>query len=242
MVTDGDDLGSLPSHVHGEHDHSNYNEMGKVDDDDGDEQGDERSEDSEDEREPCMDALFAVSVRSVGLCVNANGHATNDTQSRSMRKPPTREEEHANDVMFCTTRTATETVSQLLNCIGRSCTQDPSMLLVLGSVLLKVLSCYEALYESEIGRLVVSNTPLPNGCEDMSSRRHHSDSSQSGDQHSTAPSQPSESTKYTVPLTIPLTTGVFNLSRATETKVKAQLLLCEVQTLSQVCQALYRRV
>lgn len=47
---------------------------------------------------------------------------------------------------------------------------------------------------------------------------------------------------YTVPFTIPLTISAFNLSRATETKMKAQLLLCEVQTLSQVFRALGRRV
>ncbi|KAJ5207933.1 Ribosomal protein L10e/L16 [Penicillium cf. viridicatum] len=137
------------------------------------------------------------------------------------------------------TRSATETVSRLLNCTAGSCARDPSIL-VLGSILLEFLAWYEALYQSEIGVLGLSATPSPNGREDMGSN-----SSQSGNGHSTGLSQPSESMKYsiyTAPLTIPLTVGAFNLSRATETKMKAQLLLCKVQTLSQVCQALDRRV
>lgn len=40
---------------------------------------------------------------------------------------------------------------------------------------------------------------------------------------------------YTVPLTIPFSVGTLNISRTTETKMMAQLLLCQLQNLHQVC-------
>ncbi|KAJ5515086.1 Ribosomal protein L10e/L16 [Penicillium fimorum] len=189
-VTGGDNLGSLPTHVHLEHGHSSYDDTREMDDDNGSQEGDEVPEHPEEEQEPCIAIacrmLYSLYEFIQSDCVN--GNATNDAQSCNMRKPPTPEEEEpASDVVFCTTRSATETVSRLLNCTGRSCAQDSSMLLVLGSVLLKILSWYEALYESEINGLGLPST-LPNGCEDVSSQRHHSDSSQSGNKHSTGPS------------------------------------------------------
>lgn len=215
IVTGGDSLGSLP-------------EM--------------RRDPEDDQHESCI-AVACRTLSSLYQFVQSdcvNGHTTNHNKSHNILKPPTPEESPANDVVFCTTRSATETVSRLLNCTGTSCVHDPSILLVLGSILLRILTWYEALYRSEIGGLGLSAPPLRNGREDMGSN-----SSQSGNEHSTDLLQPSKSmeeSRYTVPLTIPLTIGAFNLSRATETKMKAQLLLCEVQTLSQVCQTLDRRV
>ncbi|CAI7573374.1 unnamed protein product [Penicillium discolor] len=215
IVTGGDRLGSLP-------------EM--------------RRDPEDDQHESCI-AVACRTLSSLYQFVQSdcvNGHTTNHNKSHNILKPPTPEESPANDVVFCTTRSATETVSRLLSCTGTSCVHDPSILLVLGSILLRILTWYEALYRSEIGGLGQSAPPSRNGREEVGSN-----SSQSGNEHSTNLLQPSESMEesiYTVPLTIPLTIGAFNLSRATETKMKAQLLLCEVQTLSQVCQILDRRV
>lgn len=231
MVTDSHSLGSLP-------------EMRGMDDENGGSQkGDEvRHNPGDYQHESCI-AVACRTLSSLYQFVQsdcANGHSTNSNQSRSMLKPPTPEVSPANDIVFCTTRFATETVSRLLNCTARSCAGDPSILLVLGSILLRILTWYETLYQSEIGGLGLPATLSPNGREDVGSNGSHSSVI-----HSTDLSQPSESMEesiYTVPLTIPLTIGTFNLSLATETKMKAKLLLCEVQTLSQVCQALGRRV
>ncbi|KAK4866453.1 hypothetical protein LT330_008385 [Penicillium expansum] len=236
MVTDGENPASFAESGEMNKDHESGYER------------DEMRNDPDDHHEPCI----AVACRTLSSlyqfvqsdCVNQ--HATNNNQSRDMLKPPTPEEESpANDIVFCTTRSATETVSRVLNCTGKSCAQDHSLLLVIGSILLKILTWYEALYQSEIGELVPSSTPLPDSREDVSSRPHHSNTSHSGDKHPTGLSSPRgrmEKPIYTVPLTIPLTTGAFSFSRATEKKMKAQLLLCEVQTLSQMFQALDRRV
>ncbi|KAJ5615219.1 Ribosomal protein L10e/L16 [Penicillium hordei] len=229
MVTHGHRLGSLQ-------------EMRGMDENSGGQNGNEVRHDHEDQHESCI----AVACRTLSSlyqfiqsdCVN--GDTTDHNQSRSMPKPRTPQESPEEDIVLCTTRSATETVSRLLNCTARSCARDPSILLVLGSILLKILAWYEALYHSEIGGLGLSATSSPNGLEDVGSN-----SSQSSDGHPTGLSKPSESMKYsiyTVPLTIPLTIGAFNLSHTTETRMKAQLLLCEVQTLSQVCQTLDRRV
>ncbi|CRL24893.1 Aflatoxin biosynthesis regulatory protein [Penicillium camemberti] len=231
MVTDSHSLGSLP-------------EMRGMDDENGGgQEGDEVQHNPEDDQHESCIAVACRTLSSLYQFVQSdcvNGHSTNSNQSRSMLKPPTPEVSPANDIVFCTTRFATETVSRLLNCTARSCAGDPSILLVLGSILLRILTWYEALYQSEIGELGLSATPSPSGREDVGL-----DGSHSSVTHSIGLSQPSESMEesiYTVPLTIPLTIGTFNLSLATETKMKAQLLLCEVQTLSQVCQALGRRV
>ncbi|CAI7609327.1 unnamed protein product [Penicillium palitans] len=231
MVTDSHSLGSLP-------------EMRGMDDENGGgQEGDEVQHNPEDDQHESCIAVACRTLSSLYQFVPSdcvNGHATNSNQSRSMLKPPTPEVSPVNDIVFCTTRFATETVSRLLNCTARSCAGDPSILLVLGSILLRILTWYEALYQSEIGELGLSATPSPSGREDVGL-----DGSHSSVTHSIELSQPSESMEesiYTVPLTIPLTIGTFNLSLATETKMKAQLLLCEVQTLSQVCQALGRRV
>lgn len=231
MVTDGHSLGSLP-------------EMRGMDDENGGGQkGDEvRHNPGDYQHESCI-AVACRTLSSLYQFVQSdcvNGHSTNSNQSRSMLKRPTPEVSPANDIVFCTTRSATETVSRLLNCTARSCAGDPSILLVLGSILLRILTWYKTLYQSEIGGLGLSATPSRNGREDVGSN-----SSQSDNEHSIGLSQPSESmgeSIYTVPLSIPLAVGAFNLPCATETKMKAQLLLCEVQTLSQVCQALDRRV
>lgn len=235
MVTDGENPASFAESGEMNKDHESGYER------------DEMRNDPDDHHEPCI----AVACRTLSSlyqfvqsdCVNR--HAINDNQFRDMLKPPTPEESPANDIVFCTTRSATETVSRVLNCTGKSCAQDHSLLLVIGSILLKILTWYEALYQSEIGELVPSSTPLPDSREDVSSRPHHSNTSHSGDKHPAGLSSPRgrmENPIYTVPLTIPLTTGAFSFSRATEKKMKAQLLLCEVQTLSQMFQALDRRV
>ncbi|KAJ5407193.1 Ribosomal protein L10e/L16 [Penicillium sp. CMV-2018d] len=233
VVTDIDNLDPLP-------------ETRDMDDENGNgQEGNEVRHDPEDaQHEPCIAVacrtLFSLYQFVQSDCVNGHGHSTNDNQSRNMLKPPTPEESPATDSVFCTTRSAIETVSRLLNCTGRSCAGDPSILLVLSSILLKILAWYEALHQSEIGQLGLSATPSPRSREDVGSNGSHSSVT-----HSTGLSQPSERMEesiYTAPLTIPLNVSAFNLSRATETKMKAQLLLCEVQTLSQVCQALERRV
>lgn len=231
IVTGGDSLGPLP-------------EMRVMDDENGSgQEGEEVRRDSEDDQHESCIAVACRTLSSLYQFVQSdcvNGHTTDHNKSHNILKPPAPEESPVNDVVFCTARSATETVSRLLNCTGTSCVHDPSILLVLGSILLRILTWYEALYRSEIGGLGLSAPPSRNGREDVGSY-----SSQSGNEHSTDLLQPSESMEesiYTVPLTIPLTIGAFNLSRATERKTKAQLLLCEVQTLSQVCQTLDRRV
>lgn len=193
----------------------------------------------DDQHEPCI----AVACRTLSSlyefvqsdCVS--GHTANDTQSRNMLQPPTRRESPANDVVFRMTRSATETVSRLLNCTGRSCARDPSKLLLLGSVLLKVLTWYEALYQSEIGGPDTSSLDNREYAR-LQPQPYHLNGN-------TGLSRPFGSMKESIlaiPLTTPLGIDMVNISRATETKMKAQVLLWEVQILSHVCQALEHRI
>jgi hypothetical protein len=143
------------------------------------------------------------------------------------------------------TQSATDNVSQLLNCTGSACAQDASTLLVLGAVLSKVLAWYQAMYQSDIGRQLpsvpLSAQPGANPTRPPV-KSHHSNSSRAGDQlQLSRPLNGTADSLYVVPLTVPLSIGELNLPRATETKMKAQLLLCQLQSLHSVCQGLDRR-
>ncbi|KAJ6043061.1 Ribosomal protein L10e/L16 [Penicillium canescens] len=105
-------------------------------------------------------------------------------------------------------------MSRLLNCTG-SCMQDPSMLLVISAVLMRILTFYGVLYESQIGRV-----PTDTRDGECSSSQH----SDSNHGISTVLSL----SERRGPLVIPN----LNLPRDTETKMKTQPLLCELQTLS----------
>ncbi|KAJ6186024.1 Ribosomal protein L10e/L16 [Penicillium mononematosum] len=168
---------------------------------------------------------------------------TATTVCATSANPPT-EKDPTSDILFRVTQSATETVSRLLNCTGSACAQDASMLLVLGAILHKVLTWYQALYQSEIGVLFSS---APSAQPDANLTRPplepHPSNSGSGDQLMLSRQVGGTGDSvYTVPLTIPLSVGPLNISRATETKMKAQLLLCQLQSLHQVCQGLDRRV
>ncbi|KAJ5794559.1 transcriptional regulator family: Fungal Specific TF [Penicillium paradoxum] len=256
IVIDNGDFGSLPRKVvPQDHDHSDYEDTGD-DDDDGDD-NEEREEEldevenaNEDQHVPCITVACQV-LSSLYKFVRhdcGNGHPGGTggaSTSRDLRKPPTPEEEPASDNVFHVTQSATETVSRLLNCTGSACVQDVSMLLILSAVLSKVLTWYQALYQSEIGSLVPSAPSLAQSCPNPVRpplKSHHSNSSRTGDQLKQRQVDTTGDSMSAVPLTIPLSIVAFNISRTTETKMKAQLLLCELQNLYQVCQGFDRRV
>ncbi|CAG8895828.1 unnamed protein product [Penicillium egyptiacum] len=257
IVTDSGEVGTLPRKaVPEDHGHSDYDDMG----DDGEERDhDERHEEVEeledankDQHEPCITVACRVlsSLYQFVRCDCGNGHASNSggaSTSRDQCKPLTPEEAApTGHIVFRMTQSATEMVSRLLDCTGSACAQDASMLLVLGAILSKILTWYQALYQSEIGSLLPSapslaqpsaNPPRP------ALKSYHSNSSRTGDQVKLSPQvDGTGDSMYAVPLTIPLSIVTFNICRATETKMKAQLLLCQLQNLHQVCQGLDRRV
>jgi hypothetical protein len=102
--------------------------------------------------------------------------------------------------------------------------QDSSMLLVISAVLMRILTFYEALYESQIGRV-----PTDTRGGECPSSQH------SGSNHSTSAvlslSERRESI-YVVPLNIILVIPNLNLSGDSETKMKTQLLLCVADIIS----------
>lgn len=129
-----------------------------MDDENGSgQEGNEVRHDHEDDQHESCIAVACRTLSSLYQFIQSdcvNGHTTDHNQSRSMPKP-TPEEFPEEDTVLCATRSATETVSRLLNCTARSCARDPSIL-ILGSILLKIRAWYEALYQSEIGGLGLS--------------------------------------------------------------------------------------
>lgn len=252
MVTDSGDFGSLPRKLFPEdHGHSDYDDRGDDDDDERDEELEELEDVNEDQHEPCITVACRLlsSLSQFVHCDCRNGHTSNDggtSNSRDQRKPLNLEEEAPpSDIIFRMTQSATDNVSRLLNCTGSACAQDASTHLVLSAVLSKILTWYQALYQSEIGRQLPS---VPSRAQPGANptrppvKSHHSNSSRTGNQlkHSRQVDETADSL-YAVPLTIPLSIGNYNLPRATETKMKAQLLLCQLQSLHPVCQGLDRR-
>ncbi|KAJ5640844.1 transcriptional regulator family: Fungal Specific TF [Penicillium herquei] len=133
-------------------------------------------------------------------------------------------------------RSATEKMNRLLDCKCAPCLQDPSILMTVNAVLFKILSWYEVLHENLQNHPKVCNSsqyylnPSLSGIFDSSSSRHSpNESSRSGDTISDS--------SYTIPLTF----DSLKLLPMTETGLKAQLLLCELQALSQACKLLHQR-
>ena len=250
METDSGDFGSLPRKIFPEDNgNSDYDDRG--DDDERDEELEELEDVNEDQHEPCITVACRLlsSLSQFVHCDCRNGHTSNDgggSNSHDQRKLLTLEEKAPpSDIIFRMTQSATDSVSRLLNCTGSACAQDASTLLVLGAVLSKILTWYQALYQSEIGRQLPSVSlraqPGVNPTRPPV-KSHHSNSSRTVNQLKLARHvDGTADSLYAVPLTIPLSTGNFNLSRATETKMKAQLLLCQLQSLHAVCQGLDRR-
>lgn len=252
MVTDSCDFGSISrKNLAEDHTHSEYDDGGS-DDDERDEELEELEYVNEVQHEPCITVACRLlsSLSQFVRCDCDNGHTRNDgsvSNSDDRRKPLTLEKEAPqSDIIFRLTQSATDNVSRLLNCTGGACTQDTSTLLVLGAVLFKILSWYWALYQSEIGRQLPS-TPLRAQPGDNPIRPPvkplHSTGSRTGNQpKGSRLVEGTVDSLYAVPLTIPLSIGNFDIPRATETKMKAQLLLCQLQSLHRVCQNLDQRV
>ncbi|KAJ5178535.1 transcriptional regulator family: Fungal Specific TF [Penicillium coprophilum] len=238
MAADSGDFGSLSRKtVPGDKSNSSYDDGGD-DDDESDEEREELEDVNEDRHEPCIAVACRLlsSLSRFRHCDCRNGHPSNDrsvSNSRDQCKPLTLEEKAPpSDTIFCMTQSATEDASRLLSCTGSVCAQDTSTLLVLGAVLSKILTWYQALYQSEIGRHI--------SCPPVES--HHSNSSRTDTQPGLSSLvDGTADSLYDVPLTIPLSVGNLNIPHATKVKMKAQLLLCQLQSLYLVCQALDRR-
>ncbi|KAJ5788561.1 transcriptional regulator family: Fungal Specific TF [Penicillium paradoxum] len=197
--------------AHGIHDDSD-DETAEEDEDEDPEENNELPDPVEDENIPCI-AIACKTLYSLYHVVPPSGEKG---------KIPSSSQRNAlsSDLVFRMTRSATATMSRLLNCTCSGCSHDVSMLMLQSAVLFKILAWYEALYQGDINDQV--QPPM-------------SSSQQSGQVKSAESAQESV---YAISLNI----GAFNLSRATAKRMKAQLLLCELQPLVQVCQLLDRRV
>lgn len=227
-----------------DHIHLDYDDMNgveKADDNDEREEERERENANENQHEPCITVACRVlsSLYEFVRCDCVNGHYGNSGSSNQCKDLTQAKEGPRSDIVFRITQSATEEVSRLLNCTGIICAQDASILLVLSAILCKILTWYQALYQSEISRFFSDQTQDAHLTTSIDPH-HHSSGGTDGQSNGSRQVDGGDS-MYRVPLIIPLSTGGLNVSRATETKMKAQLLLCQVQTLHQVCQSLDRR-
>lgn len=222
-----------------DHIHLDYDEMNGVDEADDNDERDkelEREYPNKDQHEPCIKVACRVlsSLYEFVRCDCVN----NSSSSSQCKDPALAKEGPGSDIVFCVTRSAMKTVSQLLNCTGIICAQDASILLVLGAILCKIFAWYQTLYQAEIAGLFSDRAQDASPSTSIDPAHHLSDGT---DFRSKGSRQVEGNSMYTVPLAIPLSTGSLNLPRATERKIKAQFLLCQVQTLLQMCQRLDRR-
>ncbi|KAL3477499.1 hypothetical protein BJX99DRAFT_226000 [Aspergillus californicus] len=145
-------------------------------------------------------------------CDNKDQHSP-----QLQQKTPTSKQVPRSDSVFRTARAATEIVSQLLNCPCSSA-HDPSLLSLLATIVSRILAWYQVLYDHDIassGPEQITVTPSPA----MSSSRQ-------------------DNSIYTVPLTI----GTLHLPAEIETKMKAQLLLCELKPVLDASQLLFMQI
>ncbi|KAJ5975922.1 transcriptional regulator family: Fungal Specific TF [Penicillium waksmanii] len=226
--------------------HFDYDDMDDASDDEADDNYEREGElgrenANEDQHEPCITVACRVlsSLYEFVRCDCVNGHDSNSGSSTQCKDLALAKEDPRSDIVFYVTQSATEEVSRLLNCTGIICAQDSSVLLVLGAILCKILTWYQTLYQSEISRLLSDQAQDAHLTTSIDPHHH---SSGGTDGRSKGPRQVDRGdSMYRVPLSIPLNTGGLNLSRDMETKMKAQFLLCQLQTLHRVCQSLNRR-
>lgn len=245
-LADGDSLALLPGQLTTQRENKNLDdEMVEIDNERGDDQ-DERDEHLKELENSHSESCIATACQLLSLLTQFvrsdchNGPAVSNSGPPPTRNPQTplstKEKSQTSEVVFRMTRNATVAVSRLLDCTSNFCAQDPSKLLIIGAILLKVLTWYQALYQAEIGRQAFPPTPQQGSDSPSLQPSAHL----AGGKLSSDISGLNESLS-TVPLTIPLATGALKLPPSTETKMKAQLLLCEVQTIYQLCKALKLR-
>ncbi|KAL4971010.1 Zn(II)2Cys6 transcription factor [Aspergillus stella-maris] len=129
------------------------------------------------------------------------------------------------DIVLSTARTAVESVLRILNCDCISA-HDPSLLSLLATIVFRVVNWYRVLYEHNIGGTIGdapnSETPGRPGADH--------DSTPASQHHDNAGAY-----------TISINTGLLRLPIETEIKMKAQLLLCEMAPVHDVCKSFAER-
>ncbi|KAJ0420667.1 hypothetical protein BJY00DRAFT_132247 [Aspergillus carlsbadensis] len=157
------------------------------------------------------------------------------TESRSpdrSARPSSSQRSPSSDVVVSTARAATQIVLRLLRCACSSA-HDPSLLSLLATILSKIIAWYQLLYDHNIASTSASST------ENTS----HGEESGGGDASSaTGPSSATSSSKQDHLYNVPLSIGTLRLPHETETKLKAQLLLCELEPVVDASQLFTARV
>ncbi|KAL2828553.1 hypothetical protein BJY01DRAFT_131497 [Aspergillus pseudoustus] len=159
---------------------------------------------------------------------------TENRSPDSSARPSSLQRSPSSDVVVSTARAATQTVLRLLRCACSSA-HDPSLLSLLATIISKIIAWYQLLYHHSIA----SASTRASSTENTS----HREESGGGDASSaTAPSSASSSAKQDHLYNVPLSIGTLRLPHATEMKLKAQLLLCELEPVVDASQLFTARV
>jgi hypothetical protein len=129
------------------------------------------------------------------------------------------------NIVILTTRNATQTLSRLIACTYSSCRSDSTLPFVLANIAVKILGEYRAFCGQDI---YSPRDSIHRRREDSSSS-----SSQSTDPLISSQASGGISSMFTA-------LGGLQLSRTTQMRMKAQLLLCELEPLAQAALALER--
>ncbi|KAH7310183.1 hypothetical protein BKA65DRAFT_575610 [Rhexocercosporidium sp. MPI-PUGE-AT-0058] len=148
--------------------------------------------------------------------------AASSTSNNSSNSPKEFSSGLSSDRVLFVARGATQKLGELLNCTCTACFYDSNMFFVLCNLAIKLLSWYRSLYNSNIhsicnGKPKGSNVQL------------------------SAPNPLLTQTEEALGRSL-LTVGILHLPPETELRIRAQLLLCELQPLAQACNALGSRI
>ncbi|KAL4872332.1 hypothetical protein BDV12DRAFT_193425 [Aspergillus spectabilis] len=140
----------------------------------------------------------------------------------------------SSDVVLDSARTAASGVLQMLRCVCSSA-HDPSLLSLLAAIISRILDWYQILYEHNTAgsssSTSATETRIQGGESSLAAVPSSTDSTSS-------PNSIQGHPVYIVPLTI----GTLRLPHNTETKLKAQLLLCELELVLDASQLLIAQV
>jgi len=141
----------------------------------------------------------------------------------------------SSDQVLLTARDAVQTLSRLAECSCNSCSDDSNIRFLLTNIALKTFDCYKDVYKSNISSV---DRGISSSIHTQFSVSQQADiPGSSAFEIPTPPATSIESALKARPMTI----GSFHLPQATDLRMKAQLLLCELQPLAQVCNTLYGR-
>lgn len=165
----------------------------------------------------CIPNAFAT-LSSLYRLAHEDSEAIDGTTMKSSKSIQELSKGLSSNHVLLVAREATQKLEELLACTCVACIHEPNLFFVLFNIAIKALSWYRSLYNSNISYL--------------------NDGTSKGPNVQSSPPKPVLTHIEEMLCNGPLTVGTLHLPLETELRIRAQLMLCELQPLARACNAL----